>query len=387
MIQIIEVSTKKYIREFLALPVDLYKNEPNWIRPLDTDIEEIFDPQRNPYFSHGECTRWILQNASGKTIGRVAAFIDRNLAYQQTQPTGGMGFFECINDTSAAQILFDTCQNWLQEKGMAAMDGPINFGDRDRWWGLLTEGFSEPNYGMFYHLPYYKNLFEGYGFKEYFQQYTFYRPIMKPLHESIRLRSERLRKNPDYRFEHMQMSRAEVYMEYFRQIYNRAWAKHGIAEMSAEQAQSLLRKLKPVMDERIIWFAYYKDEPVAFFVNIPELNQIFKHVNGKLDAVGILKVLWHKWRKTNHKMLGLVFGVVPELQGRGLEAAIIMATRDLVQESYRQYTEMEMNWVGDFNPTMIKVAQLLGAEISKVHITYRKLFDENQPFERHPVFH
>jgi hypothetical protein len=45
------------------------------------------------------------------------------------------------------------------------MDGPINFGERDKFWGLLTEGFIEPLFGMNYNFPYYKDLFENYGFK------------------------------------------------------------------------------------------------------------------------------------------------------------------------------------------------------------------------------
>src|SRR5699024_6840886 len=163
--QIIEVTDKRTQKEFLQLPVRLYKHEQNWIRPLDKDIEKVFDPTKNKYFEHGECTRWILVNDQQETIGRVAAFIDRKTANTFDQPTGGMGFFECINDKEAAFLLFDTCKEWLEARNMEAMDGPINFGDRMNWWGLLVDGFYEPNYGMFYHFPYYQQLFEAYGFQ------------------------------------------------------------------------------------------------------------------------------------------------------------------------------------------------------------------------------
>ena len=123
--QIIEVSDKKTRRAFLELPVELYKDDKNWIRPLDKDIEKVFDPKENKYFQHGECTRWILVNDRQETIGRVAAFIDRKTAHTFDQPTGGMGFFECINDQAAAFKLFDTCKTWLEAKQMEAMDGLI----------------------------------------------------------------------------------------------------------------------------------------------------------------------------------------------------------------------------------------------------------------------
>src|SRR5436190_20183286 len=137
-----EVTNQQEALDFLRLPVRLYANESRWIRPLDVDIENVFDPEKNKTFRQGECIRWILVNDAGETIGRVAAFVNKKTVTKgNDQPTGGMGFFECINDQSAPFMLFDACKNWLASKGMEAMDGPVNFGSRDRWGGLLIEGF------------------------------------------------------------------------------------------------------------------------------------------------------------------------------------------------------------------------------------------------------
>ncbi len=384
--QIIEVSNPAHRKEFLMLPVRLYKNDPNWIRPLDKDIENVFNPQKNKHFEHGECTRWILQEAKGQTIGRVAAFIDRNTASKIDQPTGGMGFFECIDNLSAASQLFDTCKAWLQARGMEAMDGPVNFGDRSQWWGLLVDGFTEPNYGMFYHHRYYRNLFEAYGFQDYFQQYTYARKVMEPLHAIVIKKAERIFANPEYSFRHIEKDRIEKYGEDLRTIYNKAWAKHeGVQEMTREQVKALMKEFKPILDEDIVWFAYHHEEPVGFFIMLPEMNQIFKYVNGKLDAAGIVKFLWHRWRKTCRKMFGLVFGFVPEYQGKGLESAIVAAAGKHVQVPGQHYEDFEMNWIGDFNPTMMKMVEIMGGKACKTHITYRKLFDETKPFKRAPV--
>jgi GNAT superfamily N-acetyltransferase len=132
-------------------------------------------------------------------------------------------------------------------------------------------------------------------------------------------------------------------------------------------------QLKPIIDEKIVWFGYYYEEPIAFFIMLPEMNQIFKHVNGKLDWLGKLKFVWHKWRKTCNKMFGLVFGIVPDHQGKGVEGALIMAARQMVQDDYH------------FNPKMLRVAEQVGGYIAKTHVTYRKLFDETKEFKRHPL--
>lgn len=384
--KIIEVSNQKeFQKAFLMLPVQLYKNDKNWIRPLDKDVEEVFDTRKNKFFRHGTCTRWILQNSKGETIGRVAAFLDKKTANTYDQPTGGMGFFECINDEKAAFLLFETCKKWLQEQGMEAMDGPINFGDRDKWWGLLIDGFTEPNYCMPYTHLYYKDFFENYGFQEYFKQFTYNRPVEPKLSEGVMEKFKRITSDPAYSFKHLKKNELAAFTEDFRTIYNEAWGKHtGVKPMAEAHAKALMEKLKPVMDERIIWFGYHNGRPIAFFIMLPELNQIFKHLNGKLDWWGKAVFIWHRYVVGVKKMFGVVFGVVPDFQGKGVEGALIAACSDLIQ-NHTPYKNLEMNWIGDFNPKMIRLVENVGGTIVKTHATYRYLFDQTKEFKRCPV--
>ena len=384
---LIEVTNAATAQEFIQFQVDLYRQDPNYIRPLDKDIEDVFDPKKNKLLRKGVCKRWILKNDHGKTIGRVAAFVNEQTAKKYDQPTGGMGFFDCINNQDAANMLFDACKTWLQEQGMEAMDGPINFGDRDRWWGLLVEEFSPASYATNYNYPYYRQLFENYGFQVYFNQYTYIRQVVGGVPAKYEARADAILKDPDYSFRHMVKSNMEKYAEDFRVVYNKAWAKHqGIKEMSQAQAQVIMKKLKPIMDEKIIWFAYYKEEPVGFFVCIPELNQLFKHVNGKLDLIGKLKLLYYKWRGEVTRATGIVFGIAPDHQRKGVEAAMILAAaRGYFHKGSIAYKEMIMNWIGDFNPKMMRVCEQIGARIFKTHVTYRKLFDETKEFKRAPI--
>ena len=387
---ITEVTSSKLAKEFIIFPVKLYKNEPTWIRPLDKDIDAVFDPKKNKAFRHGKCVRWILQDDAGKTIGRIAAFVNNKTVNKDNdQPTGGMGFFECINDQEAANRLFDTAKQWLESEGMEAMDGPANFGERDKWWGCLVDGYDiEPNYNCNYNFPYYNDLLTNYGFQVYFKQFTFGRKVRAPFSEKLMDKGRKILNDPDagYHFEHLRLKQLDKYTEDFRVVYNKAWARHkGVAQMTSLQAKAIMKQMKPIIDEKIIWFGYHGEEPVAFYINLPEVNQIFKYVNGKLDLIGKLKFLYHKWRKSCNKMLGLVFGIVPGHQGKGLEGALVLATAQMVQKDYQRYDDMEMNWIGDFNPKMIRVVEQVGGDIVKTHITYRKLFDDTKPFKRCPI--
>jgi hypothetical protein len=383
--QIIEVTNEQLAKEFIKFPVSLYQGDANYVRPLDDDIRKVFDPNKNKYFRHGSATRFLLKNDNNKVIGRIAAFINERNAKEFPQTTGGMGFFDCIDHQDAANMLFDTAKNWLSERGMEAMNGPINFGERNQWWGLLIDGFTPPCYGMNYNRPYYKELLERYGFQVYFYQYSYGLNVNDPRPDKYYEKSRRLMEDPGYHFENIDMKRLEKQTEDFRTIFNKAFGgREGVKEITSEQATNLVKALKPVMVDYLMWLGYYKEEPIALFFMIPDLNGYFKYVNGKMNWLGILKYLYHKTMKTNRKMFGFLFGVVPEYQHRGVEGAIIIAADNVVTPTKR-WDKMELTWIGDFNPPMMKVAENLGAKIVKTHATYRYIFDRTIPFERYPI--
>lgn len=379
-----EVKTDSDKKAFLLLPLKIYKDDANWIRPLDKDIVAVFDPAKNKFFRHGQCTRFLLKDDEGKVIGRIAVFINDKLARKENQPTGGLGFFECINNKKAAHILFDQAKRWLMERGMEAMDGPINFGERDSWWGLITEGFTPPPYKVNYNLPYYQELFESYGFKTYFEQWCYSLKVHDRLQEKFYERHESISKNKDYRCEHLKKSQLEKYAEDFRTIYNKAWAKHGGGkELDSRQVKGFFTQMKPVIDEKLIWYVYYKNEPVAMWVNLPDINQIFKKFNGKFGLIEKLRFIWHIKRKRTKKIIGLVFGIVPEHQGKGIDSYMIVdGSNVIIADSL--YTDFEMQWIGDFNPKMVSVAESLGTYKSRTFKTYRYLFNPQAEFKRHP---
>ena len=381
---LIEVKTKKDSDKFITYPTSLYKNEDYWIRPIDKEIDAVFKAKENMTFENGECNRWLIED-NNKVIGRIAAFINHKTAIKDNeQPTGGIGFFECINNQEAANMLFDISKKWLEEKGMEAMDGPINFGDRDKWWGLLTKGYDvEPNYQCNYNLSYYQGLFENYGFQNYFDQYTFTRKITDPVNHRLQHKADLIKKDPDYTFEHFNMKKFKKQTRDIITIYNKAWVDHlGVPKMTQEKGEAIINQLKPILDEKIIWLGYYRREPIAFYLNIPDVNQIIKHVNGKLNLLGKLKFLWYKKFNTNQKMLGILFGVVPEHQGKGVDGAIILAALGTLYDVSKKYPITEIKGIGDFNRKMMLVLKQVGGDICKVHTTYRYLFDKNKPFKR-----
>lgn len=384
-----EVKTEKQGKEFLSMAKKIYKGNRNWVQPLDNDINAVFDPSKNRLFEGGEAIRWIVRNSSGGVVGRLAAFYNTDQANHEEQPTGGCGFFESIESQTVADMLFDAARYWLKGKGMEAMDGPINFGNRDEWWGCLVEGFElQPLYTNPYNLPYYKELFENYGFKNYFNQYTYQRNLRAgEFSQAVYDRVKRLEETPGYRFDHISKKNLIQVADDFRLIYNKAWANFpGVRPMTPEAAQNLMKTMKPIIDEKLIYFAYFNDEPVGFFIMVPDLNRVIGRFHGKLNFINKLRLMaMLKCTSKADRVFAIIFGVAPEFHGRGIESGIMHEFEQAVARGEINYKTLELAWMGDFNPVMIRMVEnYVCAHKNKTHVTFRYLFDREKEFKRCP---
>jgi GNAT superfamily N-acetyltransferase len=388
--QIIEVKTPKDVKEFIDFPKRLYEGDQNWVCMLDSELKATFDPLKNRMFRQGDASRWILTDENGVTIGRIAAFFNKIKSSVYRQPTGGIGFFEVIENREAAFTLFDEGKRWLASHGMEAMDGPINFGENDTNWGLLVEGFTQPGFGMPYHKKYYREFFEAYGFKNYFEQYSYHKEVhddkgkIVDFPPRIKKIVEWLSKRPGYSFRHFESDKKDKFISDLIEVYNSAWSvfKEDFTALDPEVLDASFQKAKPFIDEDIIWFAYFNEKPVGFFILFPDLNQIIKPFKGRLTYWNMIRFAWAKATHKMTRMRALVGGVSPSHQNSGVESAIMFHLYKAV-ENKTWYKELELSWVGDFNPKMIAIYEAIGAKKARTHITYRYMINDKLEFIRY----
>ncbi len=266
--QVTEVKSKKDRSIFLGVAREIYKDDDVWVCPPDKDINSIFDANSNVFFNHGEACRWVIRNENKKLIGRIAAFINYNKIGSDDQPTGGFGFFECINNEATAFKLFDTAKAWLVCKGMEAMDGPINFGEPDKYWGLLVDGFTHPSYEVAYNHKYYQQLYENYGFKTYYKQEGFHLDLTKPIDERFLKIASWVAKKPEYEFRHFTWKDQDKYVNDFCSVYNEAWEsfKEDFKPMKPDYIKKTLKKAKAIIEEEFVWLAYNNGKPIAIYL-------------------------------------------------------------------------------------------------------------------------
>ncbi|HBH49773.1 MAG TPA: N-acetyltransferase [Bacteroidales bacterium] len=381
--RLIEVATKEQKKEFLEFPKRHYKKDPNWICPLDAEINGIFNPQVNKKFQHGEAIRWLLVDENSKTIGRIAAFYDKHIVNHFKFPTGGCGFFECIDNQAAAETLFDAARKWLIDKGMQAMQGPINFGENYNHWGLLVEGFIPQSYSMTYNFPYYQQLFENYGFKNYFEQLSYNKDLYSGWPDRLVKFSEYIAGRPNYSFEHLKYNKLDTYVKYFVDLYNTIWAgfHDNYMPLEEDEIRTMLLEAKTILDEELLWFVFDDGKPVGFLGVWPDINQVLaKLKNGKLNLFNKLKLLYFKRRAVN-RIRVFVGGVHHDYQNKGVAGALFVQLIETAKKK-KHLKFLDLSWVGDYNKKMNSLYKLSGAQLDRKHITYLKLFDDNLPFER-----
>ncbi|MBR9859538.1 hypothetical protein GYB22_02050 [bacterium] len=362
-----EVVTLRDAQVFNDFPRWLYTNDPYFISHLDQDIEKVFNPKTNSSFRNGDAKRWLLFDGKQCT-GKIAAFFDRDKDW------AGIGFFDCVDDQESANMLFRTAEEWLSSNGFNYAEAPVNFGERDKYWGLMIHSSRSQSYQENYNADYYRHLFERAGYQKKFEQTTAEADPKRFNHQKFKELAQRSTGSEEFELKHLERDKLDKYAEDFVSVYNKAWQGHDhFTPLTKKRILQLFKSMKPVLREDLIWFTYANDKPVAFYVSIIDLNQIFKYLNGKLNWWGKLKFLWYKNRVKVDKIRGLVFGVIPEYQNRGLYSGMIMKIYEVFEKDpYLKSTEL--SWIGDFNPKMHALFRSLGAETTKIHYTYEKRF-------------
>ncbi|MDW8332628.1 MAG: GNAT family N-acetyltransferase [Bacteroidia bacterium] len=382
MTEIRKVDTAREIQAFLDFPRTLYAKDPNWVCPLDIEIRNLlFNRAKNPSFRDGNARAFVAYR-KGRAVGRIAAFFQRKRAMKFEQPTGGVGFFECIDDDEVAFALFDAAQNQLRAWGMEAMDGPVNFGENDRHTGLLVSGFSQTAYGMPYNPPYYLRFFEKYGFEVFFCQSSKELDLTRPAPERFVRITRYAQEKYKVSVRYATRDKLEQFGEYFREIYNEAWRFHQhFVPIERDQMRGILAELKLILIEEMTIFGFVNGEPAGFLICLPDLNQIIKPFRGKLSWWEALLFFWRRrnkfewYRKRGILNRGrvMIMGVKPKFQKHGVESAMAILPMDDCRRL--GFKTIELSWVGDFNPAMKAVMDATGATEVREHRTFRYIFD------------
>ncbi len=369
------VSNKNQVKLFHEFPESLYQNYPNWIPPLRFEVENIFDPEKNPLFEDGECERFLMIH-NEKVVARFALMNHAKRDKVFDPPMGGLGFTELIDDKTVASAMIDFAKEWHSKRGYKRFRGPVNFGENMNYWGLLVENYDEPPiYGMHYHAPYYRELFEQTGAIKLDDHWSYKREFDMPLPERLVKITDRIESRPEVSLRPIDMNNLERDAEFIRGIYNEAWSKqdieereHEFTELSRENVQKMVKQLKPIMIPESVLIAFVGDEPASFIVCVPDLNELSAETGGKLKWWHMPKVL--RFKKRAKHLRTTVYGTLPKYRKLGLEALTFVRGIQMTKEAAPKLEYLEGTWVSEKNWLMQRSLEALGCYHHKTHRTY-----------------
>ena len=363
------VSTETEKKEFIEFLYTHYTTDGFFVPPLRQEQYKLIDKQKNPFFNQAKMAMF-LAHYDDEPAGRIAAVVDDRFNKQHGFNTGHFAFFECIDHQPTANLLFRVAEDWLRGQGVEEVLGPTNPGMMDVL-GFLVDGFDKYPYIMMpYSKPYYEKLALSAG-------YDGVRDLLAFVLDEYNVDFDRMRKAkgmimrryPQINIRPVSLKNIDEEVKIVRDIYNEAWKNNwGFLPLSLEEIKGLAKEFKMILDEDFAHIAEWDGIPVGFSIALPDLNQVFRTMNGNLYPFGFIKFLWGK-QKINRIRTALM-GILPEFQGKGIDALFHQRTIEFALK--RNFVESELSWVLDNNTEMIHLAQRLGARIDKRYRMYAK---------------
>ncbi|MBC8319211.1 MAG: hypothetical protein H8E34_00650 [Bacteroidetes bacterium] len=378
MVIIKVVVGRKLFNRFLGFPYRLYKNDKNYVPELRIAQREVLNRKKNPFFQHAEAEYFLAIDETGKVAGRIAAITNERYVAHWNENFGFFGFFECVDNKKVANALFDSALNWLREKGVDGVYGPMNPSTNDQC-GTLIDGFDTPPYIMMVHnKPYYNDLFINYGLSPKMDLLSYHLirdevsermlGLAKKIEERLNKRGIKIRQ---VNFKDIKAETPKLL-----HIYNKAWEKNwGFIPMTPVEFEKLVKELKMVTSPDLVYIVEDMGEPIAFVACLPNINEvIIKIRNGRLLPFNFLKLIGFKKKVKSLRVLTL--GILEKYRKTGIDACLYAKSFEGALKL--GYKEAEASWILENNLMMNRALENVNGRVYKKYRIYQYNFSDSK---------
>ena len=354
----------------MRLPYRLYKNDPQWVPPLLSELAKVLDRNKHPFHKHAEAAYFIARR-NREVVGRITASVNHLSNDFHEEQVGNFGFFECIDDVEVARALLETAEDWVAARGMKQLRGPFNFSSNDEFSspGILTQGFDTPPVIMMSHNPpYYGGLLEQCGYTKSKDLLSYWVDMTEVSQHLVR-GVARIGRSQNVVLRTLNMKDLDGEIARIKEIYNSAWERNwGFVPMTEAEFDYMAESIKPIINPRLCVLAEIEGEPVGFALQVPDYNKAFKHMNGRLFPMGWLKFLWYKRNIPSTRVITL--GVKPEHRKKGLDSMLILQLH--VESAKFGCPRGECSWILEDNMPMRRGLERIGGTVYKSYRVYEK---------------
>jgi GNAT superfamily N-acetyltransferase len=362
---------RRDLKRFIDLPYRLHARDPLWVPPLRRDVKMLLSRTKNPFFEHAEAEYFVAEQ-DGEVVGRIAAISNRLHNETHQDKVGFFGFFESVDDQAVASALLDAAADWCRSRGHDVMRGPASFSVNDEC-GLLVDGFDKPPTLMMPHNPrYYISLLERAGFTKAKNLLVYQggsEQAYVPVPDRLARGTELIRQRHGITVRPLNLKDFEGEVERIKRLYNSAWEKNwGFVPMTEHEIDHLAEQFKPVVVPEMVPMAEKDGNLIGFGLALPDLNVVFRrHRSGRLFPM-ILDLLWSLKTKKIRRARILLLGVLPEYQGKGIDAMLYHAI--WTRSGERGIYWGEAGWILEDNPAMNAGLERMTFRVYKTYRLY-----------------
>lgn len=369
------VATPEDLQRFVRFPWRIYAHDPYWVPPLISEIVKRLDTQRNPFWAYAE-RELFLARRNGELVGTIAAIINHQHNRQFNDRTGFFGFFEAVNDQQVAEALIAAASNWLRERGMNLIRGPVNGAPTDEVGVQIAGHDRRPSIWEGHTAPYYRELIERLGFRKY-DDYFAYEIWLKDLNWDLRNLppkvwhvAEKVQSQTGVKVRKIDMRQWDAEVARVHYLYNEGFRTiPGHVDMSLEKFASMAASLRPFLDPDLVVIAEVDGKPVGFAVALMDLNEALWHFrSGKLYPWDLIRLKWYMGRIRT--ACGKMLGILPEYRARGLE---VLLGLELGQHILKKgYERVDISLLQEKNTMINRIVQRVGAKVYQHYRVYEK---------------
>lgn len=370
--RIVEVTGPVGRKRFMDVSCRINREFPQWVPPLKLMMRGALQPRSSILLAKGPYALLVAEGDERKIIGRILVGIDERLNLEKRWKRGWFSLFDCVNDKATAVALIHAAEQWVTERGMTELNGPLSPSGGDDFRGFLTKGFDTlPSLMNNWNPSWIPALFEeeGYCTETTLLAYDL-KPDLKDV-EHYRKISAYARKKFGFRVD------SAVKQHLDREIHDICQVLTSTVPLdwdmtvpSEEELRKGARLLMPFLDMDFVKIARQEADgkPIGFVVGVPDYNQVLADMNGSLFPFGFIRFL--AGRRHIRRLRVFMQFVAPEWQGRGVTAALYGGMLESAQA--KGMKEAEGSTIGEENIRSRKAVEDFGAVISKVYKLYTK---------------
>lgn len=364
-------------KRFISVPFSIYKDDPNWVPPLNVERMIHLSPASNPFFKHAEVQLFIAER-DGVPVGRISAQINRLHLDRYGDATGHFGFIEAPDDPAVFRALLAMAENWLRARGMKRVTGPFSFSINDET-GLLVSGFDHPpNMMMGHALPYYAGHIEAAGYRKAKDVIAYFLNDRGNLPRAMQVAYDRAMRSSLLKVRPINKRNLESELDIILSIHTDAWSDNwGFVPFTVDEIKDLGSNLKWLIKEDYVAIAEYDGVPAAMAVSLPNINEWIKDLDGRLSPLGVSKLLWRMGTQVPRSIRLVLMGVRKRYHGSLLGSSLALSVIEKVRSYHIASGTMsgELSWILEDNYPVRHIIEALGADPYKTYRVFEKDLD------------